>query len=326
MIVMDRPKKNTTACPGSEFCCPRMDMQMSPFYQLCQHNSIIIVLWTVIGSKSTGVLSWETDQGRHVAALCCLVFWHWEFVQLALQCRGSPRLDRLEAGPKLWLGYGKGTHVWLLSSLAGFWMAGPATCTSNLDNLHMIKPNNKTVFLGHAIVFYSFQILPECRKPKRCLKWSSRQNAELFDILTGLCRVQKQFWLVMNLEDSTCTITSNRRRKPILSIFHWCSTRNRSQQRSSKPIRNPLDFALLRWRKMRFTHIGRSTGSSWAVATSIQTRKNVRVLSKHVKACFIWFVFWWGELVRSESDVTGHPLEGYSGYSMYIVYRIYIYT
>ena len=87
-----------------------------------------------------------------------------------------------------------------------------------------------------------------------------------------------------------------------------------------------MDFALLRWRKMRFTHIGRSTGSSWAVATSIQTRKNVRVLSKHVKTCFIWFVFWWGELVRSESDVTGHPLEGYSGYSIQWWYNtLYIY-
>ena len=86
-----------------------------------------------------------------------------------------------------------------------------------------------------------------------------------------------------------------------------------------------MDFALLRWRKMRFTHIGRSTGSSWAVATSIQTRKNVRVLSKHVKTCFMWFVFWWGELVRSESDVTGHPLEGYSGYSIQWWYNTYIY-
>ena len=78
-----------------------------------------------------------------------------------------------------------------------------------------------------------------------------------------------------------------------------------------------MDFALLRWRKMRFTHIGRSTGSSWAVATSIQTRKNVRVVCVLVR----WIRQKW---VRCHGSSTWRLY--CSGYSMYIVYRIYIYN
>ena len=125
-----------------------------------------------IGSKSTGILSWETDQGRHVAALCCLVFWHWEFVQLALQCRGSPRLDKLEAGPyPPWLGYGTGTHVWLaVQARQDFeWLDQRLVLKFFLDHLHMIFSQTLRPF-SWGIVFYSFLILPECRKPKRCQK------------------------------------------------------------------------------------------------------------------------------------------------------------
>ena len=116
-------------------------------YQLCQLTAVpSLCSEQFFGSKSTA------DQGRHVAALSSLVLWRWEFVQLALHCRGSP-LDRLEAGLNGW--------------------------TNDLDKQFGQPAHDKA---KHEACFfsagYSCLILPECRKLKRCLKWSSCQNAE----------------------------------------------------------------------------------------------------------------------------------------------------